>query len=131
MASVSRAQDLESAFAALVERQPGALVFGPDPIFTSQSAQIIALAARHALPTIYTTAEWASAGGLIAWGVNLTDQYRVAGSYVGKILQGAKPADLPVLQPTKYELTINLKTAQTLGLTVPDRLLALADRVIE
>ena len=107
------------------------MVVGPDPLFTSRSAQIVALAARHALPAIYTTADQARAGGLMGWGVSLTDQYRVAGTYVGKILKGAKPAELPVLQPTKYELVINLKTAKALGLDVPAKLIALADEVIE
>jgi ABC-type uncharacterized transport system substrate-binding protein len=124
-------QDLDSAFADLVRQCASALIVGADPLFTSRSAQIVALAARHRLPAIYTTADHVRAGGLMAWGVSLVDQYRVAGSYVGKILKGAKPADLPVLQPTKYEIAINLKAAKALGLTVPDRLIALADEVIE
>jgi putative ABC transport system substrate-binding protein len=124
-------QDFESAFADLVRQRASALVVGPDPLLTSRSANLAALAARHRLPAIYTAADWVRAGGLMAWGVSLTDQYRIAGTYVGKILTGAKPADLPVLQPTKYELVINLKAAKALGLTVPDRLLSLADEVIE
>jgi putative ABC transport system substrate-binding protein len=131
VSSVRGEQDFESAFADLVRQRASALVLGADPLLNSRSAQITALAARHKLPAIYTTTDWARAGGLMAWGVSLTDQYRLGGTYVGKILNGAKPADLPVWQPTKYELVINLKTAKALGLTVPDKLLALADEVIE
>jgi putative ABC transport system substrate-binding protein len=131
VSSVTTEHDLESAFAALARQRPGALILGADPLFTSRSAQIVALAARHALPAIYTTADYARAGGLMAWGVSLTDQYRVAGTYVGAILKGAKPSDLPILQPTKYELVLNLKTAKALGLHVPPNLLALVDEVIE
>jgi putative tryptophan/tyrosine transport system substrate-binding protein len=131
VSSVRSEQDFESAFADLVRQRASALILGADPLLNSRSAQIIALAARHRLPAIYTTTDWARAGGLMAWGVSLTDQYRLGGTYVGKILNGAKPADLPVWQPTKYELVINLKTAKALGLTVPDKLLALADEVIE
>ena len=129
--SVTGEHDLESTFVAMALQQPGALVVGPDPLFTSRSAQIVALAARHALPAIYTTADSARAGGLMAWGISLIDHYRVAGTYVGQILNGAKPSELPVLQPTKYDLVINLKTAKALGLDVPAKLLALADEVIE
>jgi putative tryptophan/tyrosine transport system substrate-binding protein len=131
VANVTSERDLDGAFATLLRQQPGALIVGPDPIFTSFAADIVALAARHALPAIYTTREYAVAGGLMSWGVSLIEQYRLAGTYAGKILKGANPADLPVLQPTKYELVINLKTAKALGLTVPDKLLSLADEVIE
>jgi putative ABC transport system substrate-binding protein len=129
--SVTNERDLENTFVAMAQQQPGALVVGPDPLFTSRSAQIVALAARYALPAIYTTADSARAGGLMAWGISLTEQYRVAGTYVGKILNGAKPSELPVLRPTKYDLVINLKTAKALGIDVPAKLLALADEVIE
>jgi putative ABC transport system substrate-binding protein len=129
--SVKSEQELERAFEGLAQRRPGALIVGADPLLTSRSKQIVALAMRHKLPAIYTTADWARAGGLIAWGVSLVDQYRLAGIYVGKILKGAKPEDLPVLQPIKYELVINLKTAKELGLAMPPTLLALADEVIE
>jgi putative ABC transport system substrate-binding protein len=129
--SVKSEQELERAFEELALRRPGALIVGADPLLTSRSKQIVALAMRHKLPAIYTTADWARAGGLIAWGVSLVDQYRLAGIYVGKILKGAKPEDLPVLQPIKYELVINLKTAKELGLAMPPTLLALADEVIE
>ena len=128
---VIRPEDLQDAFKALVAQRTAALVLGPDPIFTTRMSQIIALVARHKLPAIYTTADWARAGGLMAWGVSLTDQYRLAGTYVGKILEGTKTVDLPVLQPTKYDLTINLKAAKAFGVAVPDKLLALADEVIE
>ena len=129
--TVTNGDDLESVFAHLAQQRPGALIMSADPRFTARAAQIAALAARHALPVIYTTREFAEAGGLMSWGTSLTEQYRLAGTYAGKILKGAKPADLPVLQPDKYELTINLKTAKALGLDVPAQLLALADEVIE
>jgi len=129
--SVNSERDFESAFASMAQQLPNGLVVGGDPLFTSHSKQILALALRHKLPAIYTTADWARLGGLMSWGVSLVDQYRLAGVYVGKILNGAKPADLPVLQPIKYELVINLKTAKEFALDVPDKLLALADEVIE
>jgi ABC-type uncharacterized transport system substrate-binding protein len=131
VANVASERDLEDAFATLAQQRPGALIVGPDPSFTARAAQITALATRHALPAIYTLREFALAGGLMSWGTSLTEQYRLAGIYVGKILKGAKPADLPVLQPTKYELVLNLKAAKALRLNVPDKLLALADEVIE
>ena len=129
--TVTNGDDLESVFAHLAQQQPGALIMSADPRFTARAAQLAALAARYALPVIYTTREFAEAGGLMAWGTNLTEQYRLAGTYAEKILKGAKPADLPVLLPDKYELTINLKAAKALGLDVPAKLLALADEVIE
>ena len=129
--SVTNDNEIDSAFLALAKEQPDALVLGADPLITSRSDKIIALAARYRFPAIYTTGDWARAGGLMAWGVNLVDQYRLAGTYVGKILKGSKPADMPVQTPTKYELVINLKTARALGLEVPHKLLALADEVVE
>ena len=131
LSTVTAEHDLDGVFANLGRQRPAALVVGPDPLFTARAAQIAALAARHALPAIYTTREFAEAGGLMAWGTSLTEQYRLAGTYAGKILKGAKPADLPVLQPTKYELVLNLKAAKALGIEVPPTLLALADEVIE
>jgi ABC-type uncharacterized transport system substrate-binding protein len=127
----STESEIETAFATISQRPGSALLVGPDPFFTFHRAQIIALAARQALPTMYALREFAEGGGLIAYGPNLTSAYKEAGNYTGRILKGEKPADVPVVRPTKFELVINLKTAKALGFTIPDKLLALADEVIE
>jgi putative tryptophan/tyrosine transport system substrate-binding protein len=131
VAQADTVPDIDAAFASLVQRGIGALIIANDPLFTARRDQIVALAARHTLPAMYFSREFTAAGGLLSYGASLIDAHRQGGIYTGKILKGAKPADLPVWQPTKFELVINLKTAKTLGLDVPDKLLALADEVIE
>ena len=123
--------EIEAAFAALHGLQVGGLVIGSDQFFNSRSGQLAALALRHSLPAIYQYREFTAAGGLISYGASLTDAFQLAGLYTGRILNGEKPADLPVQQSTKVEMTINLKTAKALGLTVPPALLVAADAVIE
>jgi putative tryptophan/tyrosine transport system substrate-binding protein len=129
--NASTSREIDAAFASFAGRRPDALFVASDPLFTSRRVQLANSAARHGLPLISSTREIAEAGGLISYGSNVVDAYREVGVYVGRILKGAKPEDLPVVQSTKLELVINHQTARILGLTVPDKLLALADEVIE
>jgi putative tryptophan/tyrosine transport system substrate-binding protein len=123
--------DLEAAFTTMVERRAGALVVKPDPFFLDRRERLVALAARHAMPAIYSFRACAEVGGLVSYGVTFVDLYLQVGTYAGKILKGAKPAELPVQLGVKFELVINLKAAKALGLEVPFHLLQLADEVIE
>jgi putative ABC transport system substrate-binding protein len=123
--------ELDAAFTALAEQRVGALLVDSDSLFGQLRKQIVGLAARHRLPTIYDRREYAEAGGLLSYGTDFVSIYRQAGTYAGRILRGEKTADHPVMEPTKFELIINLKTAKALGLTVPSSLITRADEVIE
>jgi len=120
--------DIDLAFKTIVQERADALIVGTDPLYSIHRDQLIALAANHALPTIYFLREFAAAGGLMSYGTNFADAYRELGAYAGRILKGEKPDDLPVLQPTKFELVINMKTAKALGLTISSGVLAIAER---
>jgi putative ABC transport system substrate-binding protein len=129
--SASSESEIDAAFGVLAGQRPDALMIGSDPFLTSRRDQIVAMAARHAIPAIYDWHEYAFAGGLISYGTSLPAAYRQAGAYIGRILKGARPGELPVVQSSTFELIINLKTAKALGLTVPRILRASANELIE
>src|SRR6516225_9359130 len=129
--SASNEREIDAAFKSIMQQRIGALAVTGDTFFATRRHQIVALAAHYAVPAMYQRRDFTEIGGLISYGTDFRQTGRQSGSYVGRILKGEKPSDLPVLQPTKFELVINLKTAKALGLDVPDKLLALADEVIE
>jgi putative ABC transport system substrate-binding protein len=129
--NASTGQEIDAAFTTLVQQGAGALLVSGDPFFDSQRDRLIVLAAHHAVPAIYQWREFAMIGGLMSYGTSILDAYRQCGIYVGKVLSGAKPADLPVMQPTKFEFVINLRTSKALGIEIPSKLLTFADEVIE
>jgi putative tryptophan/tyrosine transport system substrate-binding protein len=129
--NASTSSEINAAFAILGRERPDALFLGGDAVFNYRRVQLVNLASRHALPAIYDNRIFTEVGGLLSYGSDLTDMYRQVGIYVGRILKGARPADLPVVQSTKLDLVINAETAQMLGITVPPSLLAIADEVIE
>jgi putative ABC transport system substrate-binding protein len=129
--NASNPAEIDAAFEAIVRDRIPALNVTADPFFDTRADQLISLAAEHRVPVMYQFRQYPQAGGLMSYGVNLPDAYQQAGIYVGRVLKGAKPSELPVLQPSKFEFVINLKTAKALGLTIPSGVLAIADQVIE
>ena len=129
--NASTEAEIDAVFAALLQLRAGALIVGTGELFNSRPGQLTALAARHKVPVIYQLREYAAAGGLISYGTSITDAYRLGGIYTGRVLKGEKPADLPVVRPTMFELVINLKTAEALGIKISDNFLSLADEVID
>jgi putative ABC transport system substrate-binding protein len=129
--NASTSQEINGAFASFVRERVDALFVAPDPFFNSRRAQLVTLASRHALPATFSNRDNAEIGGLMSYGASVTDAYRQMGVYTGRILKGAKPTDLPVVQASKFELVINAQAARMLGITVPDKLLVAADEVIE
>jgi putative tryptophan/tyrosine transport system substrate-binding protein len=129
--TVTTNRDINPAFAGVAQKRPDGLLISPDPLFTNRLVQLATLAARHSMPTIYSLREFAEVGGLMTYGSNFTDLFRQTGNYTGRVLNGEKPAEMPILQPTKFEFVLNLQTAAAIGLDVPPTLLARADEVIE
>jgi ABC-type uncharacterized transport system substrate-binding protein len=131
VAKAGSEREIDQAFATLAQQKVDALIFGGDALFTGLRDRLVALTMRHGLPSIYVTRPFVAAGGLLSYGASIADAYRQAGVYVGRILRGAKPADMPVTLPTKFELVLNLKTAKALGISVPLFMQQRADEVIE